>query len=105
MTTFVWSVRLSTHYFCLVSYISSDGHFSVAYLYYLLTAPKSFLDVLYCRITALDKLLNSQVIFIRWEKVPKLIFKCMQTISGWPKVNGGTSRNNKIPGKSDTTQE
>ena len=36
----------------------------------------SLLDMLYCRVTALDKQLNSQVTAcIRWAKVPKLCFK------------------------------
>ena len=55
MTTFVRSAILSADYFCLVSYISSDGHFSVVYLDCLVTALKSLLDVLYCSGTALDK--------------------------------------------------
>ena len=32
VTTFVRSAILSADSFCLVSYISSDGHFSVVYL-------------------------------------------------------------------------
>ena len=62
VTTFVTSAILSADYFCLVSYISSDGHFSEVYLGCLVTALKSFLDVPYCRVTALDKQLNSRVI-------------------------------------------
>ena len=54
MTTFVSSI-LSADFFRLVSYISSNGHFSVVYLYCLVTALKSLLDVLYSRMTALDK--------------------------------------------------
>ena len=38
VATFVTSAILSADYFCLVSYISSDGHFSVVYLYCLVTA-------------------------------------------------------------------
>ena len=55
MTTFVTSAILSADYFCFVSYISSDGHLSEVYLYYLVTALKSLLDVPYCRVTALNK--------------------------------------------------
>ena len=73
MTTFVTSAILAADYFCLVSYISSDGHCSKAYIDCLVTALKSLLDMLCCRVTALDKYLNSQVIAcIRWAKVPKL---------------------------------
>ena len=61
MTTFVTSAILSADYFCLVSYISSDGHLSEVYLDCLVTALKSLLDVPYCRVTALYKQLNSQV--------------------------------------------
>ena len=75
MTTFVTSAILSADYFCLVSYISSDGHFSELSLDCLVTALKSLLDVSYCRVTALDKQLNSRVIAcIRLAKVPKLSF-------------------------------
>ena len=49
------SATLSADYFCLVSYISSDGHFSEVYIACLVTALKSLLDVLYCRVIALDK--------------------------------------------------
>ena len=62
MTTFVTLARLSADCFCLVSYISSDGHFSEVYLDCLVTALKSLLDVPYCKVTALDKQLNSRVI-------------------------------------------
>ena len=62
VTTFVTSAILSADYFCLVSYISSDGLFSEVYLDYLVTALKNLLDVPYCRVTALDKLLNCRVI-------------------------------------------
>ena len=55
MSTFVTSAILSADYFYLVSYISSDGHFSEVYLDCLVTALKSLLDVPYCRVTALDK--------------------------------------------------
>ena len=55
MTTFVMSAILSADYFCLLSCISSDGHFSEVYLDCLVPALKSLLDVLYCRVTALDK--------------------------------------------------
>ena len=48
------SAILSADYFCLVSYISSDGHFSEVYLDCLVTALKSMLGVVYCRVTALD---------------------------------------------------
>ena len=54
MSTFVTSAILSAEYFCLGSYISSDGHFSEVYLDCLVTARKSLLDVLYCKVTALD---------------------------------------------------
>ena len=46
----VRSAVLSADYFCLVSYISSDGHFLVVDLYCLVTALKSLLNVLYCRV-------------------------------------------------------
>ena len=62
MTTFVTSAVLSVDCFCLVSYISSDGHFSEVYLDCLVTTLRSLLDVLYCRVAALDKQLNSGVI-------------------------------------------
>ena len=62
MTTFVRSAILSADYFCLLSYISSDGHFLVVYLYCRVTALKNLLGELYYRVTALNKLLNSQVI-------------------------------------------
>ena len=55
VTIFVTSAILATDYFCLVSYISSDGHVSEVYLDCLVTALKGLLDVLYCRVTALDK--------------------------------------------------
>ena len=55
MTTFVPSAILAAAYFCLESYISSDGHFSEVYLDCLVTALKSLLDVLYCRVAALNK--------------------------------------------------
>ena len=55
MTTFVTSNILSAEYFCLVSYISSDGHFSEVYLDCLITVLERLSDVLYCRVTALDK--------------------------------------------------
>ena len=55
MTTFVTSAILAADYFCLVSYISGDGHFSEIYLDCLVTAPKNLLDVLNCRVAALDK--------------------------------------------------
>ena len=75
MNTFGAAAKLSADYFCLVSYISSDGHFSEIYLDCLVTALKSLLDVLYCRVTALDKQLNSRVIAcIKLAKVPKLSF-------------------------------
>ena len=48
------SAILSVDYFCLVSYISSDGHFSEIYLDYLVTPLQSLLDVIYYRVTALD---------------------------------------------------
>ena len=54
MATFVRLAILSADYFFMVSYISSDDFFSVVYLYCLVTVLKSFLDVLYCRVTALD---------------------------------------------------
>ena len=83
MTTFVTSAILAANYFCLVSCISSDGHSSEVYLDCLVTASKTLLDVLYCRVTALDKYLNSQVIAcIRWARCPSLASKVMQTIRG-----------------------
>ena len=48
VTTFGTSAILSADYFCLVSYISSDGHFSEVYLDCHVTAYKSFLGVPYC---------------------------------------------------------
>ena len=60
--TSVTSAILSPDHFCLVNYISNDGHFSKVYLDCLVTALKTLLDVLYCRVTALDKQLNSRVI-------------------------------------------
>ena len=62
MTTFVTLAILFVDYFCLVSYISSNGYFSEVYLDCLVTALKVLLDVPYCRLTALDKRLNSRVI-------------------------------------------
>ena len=38
VTTFVKSATLSADYVCLVSYISSDGHFSEVYIDCLVTA-------------------------------------------------------------------
>ena len=61
MITYVSSAILAADYFCLVSYISSDSHFSKVYQHCLVTALKNLLDVLFCRVTAFDKLLNSQV--------------------------------------------
>ena len=52
---FVTSALLFADYLCSVSYISSDGHFSEVYLDCLVIALKSSIDVLYCRVTALDK--------------------------------------------------
>ena len=76
MTTFVTSAILSADYYWLVSYISSDSHFSDVYLDCLVTALKSLLDVPYCRVVALDKQLNSRMVAcIGWAKVPKLSFK------------------------------
>ena len=54
MTTFATSAILSADYFCLVSYSSSDDHFSEVYLDCLVTALKGLLDMLYCRVTAFD---------------------------------------------------
>ena len=62
MTTSVTSAILSADYFCLMSYISSDGHFAELFLDSLVTSLKSLLDVPHCRVTALDKQLNSRVI-------------------------------------------
>ena len=62
MATSVTSAILSADYFCLVSYISSDGHISEVYLDCFVAALKSFLDVPYCRVTAVDKQMNSRVI-------------------------------------------
>ena len=42
--------------------MSSDGHLLEVYLDCLVTALKILLDVPYCRVTALDKQLNSRVI-------------------------------------------
>ena len=61
VTTFVTSAIVDCFKF-LVSYISSNGYFSAVYLDCLVTALKSLLDVLYCRVTALDKQLNSRMI-------------------------------------------
>ena len=58
MTTFVTSAILYADYFCIVSYISSDNHFLEVYLDCLVTALKSLLDALYCRVTALEKQLT-----------------------------------------------
>ena len=55
VATFVTLAILSANYFYLVSYISCDSHVSVVYMCCLVTAIKSLLDVLYCRVTALDK--------------------------------------------------
>ena len=55
VTTFIRSAILSADYFCCGSCFSSDGHFSVVYLYCLVTVLKSLLDVLYYRVTALNK--------------------------------------------------
>ena len=76
-----------------MSYVSNDGHFSVVYLYGVVTALKSFLGVLYCRVTALDKYMTSQVVAcIRWANVPKLTLKVMQTMRGYriPRNRGTT---------------
>ena len=54
MTTFVTSAILSADYFCLVSYISIDGHLSEVHLDCLVTALKSLLDVVHRRVTVLD---------------------------------------------------
>ena len=54
VTTLVTSAILAADYFCLVSYISSDGNFSEVDLDCLVTA-LYLLVVLYCRVTALDK--------------------------------------------------
>ena len=62
MTTFVTLAILSADYICLVSYISSDGHFSEVYQDCCVTALKIMLEMPYCRVTALDKQLNFQVI-------------------------------------------
>ena len=62
MTTFVTPAILSADYFCYVSYISGDGHFSEVYIDCLVTALKSLLDVLFCRVAAFDKYLNPHVI-------------------------------------------
>ena len=53
MTTFVMPAVLSDDYFYLVSYVSGDCHFSEVYLDCLVTALKSLVDVLYCRVTVL----------------------------------------------------
>ena len=83
MTTFIRSTILSAFYFCLVSYISGDRHFLKVYIECLVTALKSVLDELYCRVTALDKKLNPQVTAcIRWAKVPMLNFKGLDEIKG-----------------------
>ena len=39
----------------LVSYISSDGHFSEVYIDCLVKLLRVLLDALYCKVTALDK--------------------------------------------------
>ena len=75
MTTFVTLAILSADYFSLVTYISSDGHFSEVYLHCLVTALNILLEVPYCTVTALDKQLNSRVIAcIKLAKVPKFSF-------------------------------
>ena len=61
MTIFVTSAILSADFF-LVSYNFGGGHFSEVYLDCIVTALLSLLDVLYCRVTALDKQLNPRVI-------------------------------------------
>ena len=55
MTTFARSAIPSADYFCLVSYICSYGQFLEVNLDCLVTALESLLDMLYCRVTALDK--------------------------------------------------
>ena len=55
VTTFVTSAILTADYFCLVSCISSEGRFSGVYLDCLVTGLWSLLDMLYCRVTPLDK--------------------------------------------------
>ena len=75
---YFWKVSLdSADYFCLVSCISNEGHLSVfTYTVWPVIALKSLLVVLYCRKTALDKYLNSQLIScIRWAKAPNVTFK------------------------------
>ena len=47
VTTLITSALLPADYFCLVSYLSSDGHFSEVYLDCLVTALKSLIDVPY----------------------------------------------------------
>ena len=47
MTTFVTLAILSADYFCLESYISSNGHLSEVHVDCLVTALKSLLDVVY----------------------------------------------------------
>ena len=54
MATVVTSAILSVAYFCLVSYISSNSHFSKVYLDCLVSALKRLLDVVYYIVTALD---------------------------------------------------
>ena len=55
MTTFVTSAILSADYFCLVSYTFPVMVSSQKYIDSLVTALKNLLDVLHCRVTALDK--------------------------------------------------
>ena len=54
MTSSVTSVILSADYFCLESYVYSDGHFLEIYLDCLVTALNRLLNVVHCRMTALD---------------------------------------------------
>ena len=66
MTSLVTSAILSAAFFCFVSYISSDGHFSEVYLDCLVTALRSLLDVPHRRVTAPDMQLHSRVfVYIR----------------------------------------
>ena len=55
VTTFVRSAILPADYFCELSYIFRDGHFSDVYLYCLVIALMSLLDELYWRMTAPNK--------------------------------------------------
>ena len=83
-----------------MSYISSDGLFSEVYIDCLLTAFLILVNMLYCRVTALDK--NSQMIAcIIWTKVPKFSFKGHANNKRVRRRS--MARSSKIPGNRGTT--